>query len=220
MPVTTIITALPSAPLVTDTAAQFDTKAFPFVDALADFVTETNAVGTEINSTATAVTASQTAAATSAANAAASEAASAGSANFAGVWASLVGAATAGITVYHSNQMWLLLNNLADITLSEPGVTADWLRVTQSARVIVTATGVTAEAGDHIHVTADGQTITLPATPAEGDVVSVSVGDFVGTTLGRNALNIMSTAADMTLDKANCTATLRYVDATRGWWIV
>ena len=72
------ITALPDAPLITDSPATFNTKAFALVGALDQFVTETNALAVDVgvdasdaaNEAATA-TAQAAAAAASAANAAA-----------------------------------------------------------------------------------------------------------------------------------------------------
>lgn len=69
---------------------------------------------------------SATGAAASAAAAAASEANAANSANFKGAWASLTGALAKPASVYHNSAYWALLNNLADVTTSQPGVSADW----------------------------------------------------------------------------------------------
>lgn len=70
-------------------------------------------------------------------------------------------------------------------------------------------------------VTAGTQTITLPATPAAGWEVAITVaGIFTDTIVARNGVNIMSLAENITLDRANVTVTLYYVDATRGWRII
>ena len=70
-------------------------------------------------------------------------------------------------------------------------------------------------------VTASGQTITLPATPAAGAEVAVTIaGIFTNTIIARNGQNIMSLAENFTIDKADVTVTLYYVDATRGWRII
>lgn len=47
--------------------------------------------------------------------------------NYVGDWASLTGALAAGKTVTHTGTVWFLLTALADVTTSEPGVSADWL---------------------------------------------------------------------------------------------
>jgi hypothetical protein len=52
------ITALPPAPSPTDTPAQFNTKAFAFVAALDDFVTEANATAVAVDADASAASAS------------------------------------------------------------------------------------------------------------------------------------------------------------------
>lgn len=81
----------------------------------------------------------------------------------------------------------------------------------------VTATGVTASAGEHVHVTASTQTITLPASPSAGERVAISVGDFTDTVVGRNSENIMGLAEDFTIDVANMGLTFIYTDASNGW---
>jgi hypothetical protein len=70
-------------------------------------------------------------------------------------------------------------------------------------------------------VIAAGLTITLPASPSAGSEVSVTIaGNFTNTIIARNGQNIMSLAEDLTIDRADVTVTLLYVDATRGWRIV
>jgi hypothetical protein len=70
-------------------------------------------------------------------------------------------------------------------------------------------------------VTASDQTITLPASPAAGAEVAVTIaGTFTNTIVARNGQNIMSLAEDFTIDRADATVTLYYVDATRGWRII
>jgi hypothetical protein len=81
----------------------------------------------------------------------------------------------------------------------------------------VTATSTTASAGDHIHVTAATQTITLPASPSAGDRVAVTVENFTDTVVARNGNVIMDLSEDFTIDVANMGVTLIYTDATNGW---
>lgn len=47
-------------------------------------------------------------------------------ADFKGPWSSLTGALSTPALVSHSGTRWFLLNNLTDVTASEPGVSADW----------------------------------------------------------------------------------------------
>lgn len=73
--------------------------------------------------------ASATAAQTSATAAALSESNAAATANFKGLWSALTGALNKPASVSHNGAIWGLLNNLADITTSQPGVTGDWVWV-------------------------------------------------------------------------------------------
>ena len=50
-------------------------------------------------------------------------------ANFKGQWSTLTGAFNVPASVFHNDQYWQLLNDLADVTLSEPGVSADWAKI-------------------------------------------------------------------------------------------
>lgn len=87
--------------------------------------------------------------------------------------------------------------------------------------VTVTATSKTLADRERCTVTAAGQTITLPASPAAGAEVSITAaGSFTNTTVARNGQLIMGLAEDMMIDRSNVTVTLYYVDATRGWRIL
>ena len=78
-------------------------------------------------------------------------------------------------------------------------------------------------AGDQIFCNTSSAilTVTLPASPATGDEVTIidSRGNFNSNnvTVGRNGSNIMSAASNdaLTVDGQSCT--LIYLDATRGW---
>jgi hypothetical protein len=85
----------------------------------------------------------------------------------------------------------------------------------------ITATSKTLANRERCTVTAAGQTITLPASPAAGWEVSIAnASGGTDTVIARNSANIMSFAENMTLDVSNVTVTLYYVDATRGWRII
>lgn len=83
--------------------------------------------------------------------------------------------------------------------------------------------GFTAVSGTWYRIDTSGGafTLTLPASPTEGN--SVGIIDVNGTfntnnlTLGRNGSNVFRTAADGTLDIDNWTTALVYVDSTNGW---
>lgn len=119
----TSVDSLPTTPnRFTQTPAQFEIAALAWSTALGPFTTQMNALGTNVKFNAdSAFESGQTAYSSSQAATAA--------ANFVGDWDDQTGAATAGISVRHVNRIWRLLNNLADITASEPGITADWAAI-------------------------------------------------------------------------------------------
>jgi len=81
----------------------------------------------------------------------------------------------------------------------------------------------TAAAGEGIfaNTTSGAWTLTLPASPAIGD--EVSVVDYAGTfdtnnlTIGRNSKNIQGSAADLTVATERAGFTLVFTDNTQGW---
>lgn len=62
-------------------------------------------------------------------------------ASYAGAWSALTGPLAAGMLVAHVNTVWLLLTSLADVTTSEPGVSADWVDISGVKRSGDTMTG-------------------------------------------------------------------------------
>jgi len=84
-------------------------------------------------------------------------------------------------------------------------------------------TGFTAVSGNgyFINTTSGAITVTLPATPSAGDIVSIA--DYDGTagtnaiTVGRNSSNINGDAADLLITKNYAAISFVYVDATAGW---
>ena len=89
--------------------------------------------------------------------------------------------------------------------------------VTVGITSVVTSTSITATVNTHVYVSAAGQTITLPASPAIGQRVLITVGNFTDTVVGRNGSNIMSSASDFTMDAAYLSIQFIYTDATQGW---
>jgi hypothetical protein len=84
-------------------------------------------------------------------------------------------------------------------------------------------TGFTAVSGNgyFCDTTSAAFTVTLPATPAAGDIVAIA--DYANTaatnniTVGRNSVNIDGEAVDATIKVNGQVYTLVYVDATEGW---
>ena len=82
---------------------------------------------------------------------------------------------------------------------------------------VVTATSITATVNTHVYVSAATKTITLPASPAIGQRVLITVGNFDDTVVGRNGSNIMSSGTDFTMDSAYLSIQFIYTDSTQGW---
>ena len=163
------ITPLPTAPPRDDAPATFISRANAFLAALVTMGTELNTSIGEMNTDIAGVNQDAQDAADSAASAVAS-------ANFKGAWSSLTGALNIPASVTHNGSLWILLNNLADVTASEPGVSGDW----QDLPVIPSQTG---NAGKYL--TTDGSSTSWASLSGAGsaDFVAtgaISTGDTVG----------------------------------------
>jgi hypothetical protein len=117
-----------------------------------------------------------------------------------------------------------LLSTLQDVSLTSPTSGdslhyngSSWINKLTDFQVSTTATSLTASSWDYVIVTAATQTITLPASPANGDMVGVSVGDFTDTVVGRNGNTISGLAEDLTIDVANIGVVLIYSSSTTDW---
>ena len=73
--------------------------------------------------------------------------------------------------------------------------------------------------GERCFVETAGLVITLPVSPSEGSIVSVSTLDFDDTTIGRNGEKIMGLEEDMILDSNYSSVTLVYTGIDFGWRI-
>lgn len=172
----TPVDALPTAPDPNDRAT-FDSRAYPFQQALSGaYRTQMNALADNVNNNANEASLASTAAVTAAASASTAASQAVAAANFKGEWPDLIGPLNKPACVKHNGRFWMLLNNLADVTASQPGVSADWtsLNVGQvSARISANTNAV---AGVFYVATTAGITLTVPA--------GFTADDFVG---GRNA---------------------------------
>jgi len=83
---------------------------------------------------------------------------------------------------------------------------------------VTSSTSFTAAANTHYVLVGGATTVTLPASPAAGAVVWITVGNGrTDNVIARNGQNINSLAENMTIDNAYAGIQLRYADATRGW---
>ena len=79
-----------------------------------------------------------------------------------------------------------------------------------------TSTSKTLVNGEECFVDTAAQTITLPASPSIGDNVTIFVGNFTDTIIARNGPNIMGLTENLTIDVANMTVNLVYINASTG----
>ena len=96
--------------------------------------------------------------------------------------------------------------------------TVDWDTTAKTASfTAVSGTGY------FVNTTSGAVTMTLPATPSAGDIVSVK--DYAGTagtneiTVARNGSNIRGATDNFKLEKSNSGAVFIYVDGTEGWQV-
>lgn len=119
--------AVPPIPQRTQDPALFSDNVDAFLTFIPDAVDYFDEATAFTDERATSADSSASAAALSQSSAAASAASAAASSNYKGEWSSLSGALNKPATVSHNGAFWVLLNNLANVALSEPSVTADWL---------------------------------------------------------------------------------------------
>lgn len=95
-------------------------------------------------------------------------------ANFKGYWTSLAGALNTPASVDHSGAIWALLNNLANVATSEPGVSADWV-VVGGAFPTVRINTNTVAVPRRTYVIYGGCTLTAPAISGNGKQFGIEV---------------------------------------------
>lgn len=147
------IDTLPTPPNRTEPDT-FSARADAFLGALPDFGAQVNAAAAQIDL------------------AEASATVAAASANFIGAWADQTGAVTVPTSVSHSDQVWLLINDLANVTTSEPGVSGDWITagvLSLEGRIVpVTALDINCSSGTFFTKTiAANSTFTFSGAPAD-----------------------------------------------------
>ncbi len=167
------ITALPTPPSRQD-PANFSDRADAFLGALPTFTTEANALAADVNADEATASAAAISATASAATAAASEANISALANFKGNWSSLTGALNKPASVFHNGTYWALLNNLADVTTSQPGVSADWQVAGGAFPILPTSVDTTAVPWKTYLITA-ACTLTAPAISGNGKQFAIVV---------------------------------------------
>lgn len=138
-------------------------------------------------------------------------------ANFSGAWSALTGALAVPASVYHNGAFWLLLNNLANVTTSQPGVTADWQVCGGAFPIQPISTNTTAVPGKTYAFTG-ACTLTAPAINGNGKQIGIIVLPGVTGAIfaPAGADKTRGASGSQTID-APFTATLTDSGATYGW---
>ena len=144
-----------------------------------------------------------------------------GAINFKGMWASLTGALAKPATVKHNGRFWLLLNNLANVTTSQPGVSADWTSLDAGAPITqLIAVNTTAIAGVRYIIGASGITLTLAASYNKGESFSVREaigrGSYYTINFGSHKLR-GATVGSVYVPARRGQSDIWYEEATRGF---
>ena len=218
----TTITALPTPVPQRSDPTNFAARADLFLAALPTFATETNLVASEVNANASTAS-SQAGIAVSAANTATDAASQAlAAANFKGEWSTLTGALNKPACVKDNGRFWLLLNNLTNVTTSQPGVSADWTSIDAGTPITqVITSNTTAVVGVRYIIAASTLTLTLPTT-------GLLKGDYIGIRLAVNpsptqivdfgSVKLLGQTADQVyMDAKGFIIDLNYENSTYGW---
>lgn len=126
------ITALPTPPSRQD-PDNFADQADALVAALVTFVTEANALQSDVNSKQSTASSAATTATTKAGEAASSRDIALAAVNYKGLWSSLSGALSIPASVFHGSSIWLLKENIASVGAEIPGVSTKWMNVTPAS---------------------------------------------------------------------------------------
>lgn len=165
----TPITPLPTPVPQRSDPANFAARGDALMVALPALVTETNAAGVATYDNAVEAATSAATSTSAATDAVAASSVALAAANFKGMWSSLTGALNKPASVKHNGRFWLLLNNLANVALSQPGVSSDWTSL-DAGRVLQTiTTNTVAVPGVYYVADAAGITLTVPTGWLNGD---------------------------------------------------
>jgi hypothetical protein len=145
--------------------------------------------------------------------------------DYKGEWSSLTGSLPIPASVYHDGSYWLLINSLADVTLSEPSESnSDWSPV-YSGRYDydIYATNFTAQTGSQyiVEAASGDRTITMPASPSTNDWIEVKtyLSNEYYVYINPGSEKIESLAEIMKID-VDISFRLVYLNSSRGWVLI
>lgn len=100
---------------------------------------------------------------------------SAATANFKGLWSSLTGRLDKPASVKHNNLMWLLLNDLTDVTTSEPSESnPDWTVALNTLPTQDISSSLELQPNVNYNVTESGITLSIPSVVVLGSTFTVN----------------------------------------------
>ena len=180
----TTITALPTPVPQRSDPTNFAARADLFLAALPTFATETNLVASEVNTNALTATAQASAAVGAAIAANDAKIVALAAANFKNLWSNLTGSLNTPASVKHNGRFWLLLNNLANVTASEPGVSSDWISMDAGVEITQKISTNTTGVQGVIYIFTAPCALTLPQTGwIKGDRIGYRLATSPGPTV-------------------------------------
>lgn len=164
--------------------AVYSPVADAFMGALPPWGASANSLGSWMESVGAAVE-------SAAINAAAAAAAAAASSNFKGAWSAQTGSMAKPASVSTDDAVWLLLDDVADVTAHEPGISAVWLRMftlgVARFAVVEVADDYMGAARQWVEQTANNKTVWMPEAPPPGTEFGFGIkGAVTGAVLDLN----------------------------------
>ena len=166
---------------------------------------EANALGINVYNNAQEVASLAAAVAAAQITVLAAQAAALSASNFKGTWSTRTGAAAVPYSVAHLGAIWMLLSNIADVTVKVPGTATEWQRIDGQPVQTVSTTSVTAIAG--VHYVFRNPAVSggiLPTVFAVGDKVRFSQANYKQNTVDAGTATVYgpswSTTGIITMD--------------------
>ena len=198
------LTTPPAAPIRGQDPIVFANRTNAYLAFITSNVSDLAAAIDWQNTVFTAVESEASDAETSASSAVSAAAIAQASANFAGLWSSLTGSLDVPASVFHSDNYWQLLVDLANVTTSEPGISADWKvsSLRPGWQAISTSVTLVKNAYYAVDFGSSALTLTLPANPSANDFVQLykSSGTSKGAIIARNGQTIMGVAENLNIN--------------------
>lgn len=208
------ITPLPTPPSRED-PNNFAERADALLAALVTFVTECNATAADINADEISAAASASTATTKAGDAAAARDIAMAAVNYKGLWSSLSGALAIPASAYHSGNIYMLTESVANVALETPGVSSKWFNVTPASGL-----GSAAYQPSSAFQPAIGAITALLKSTGSGNIAGASAADIVaaiGATAVQNAANATTAATVTTLPDGAVSTAAKIANSIITW---